>query len=340
MEIPPLARVSSNNCCDVGRDERRLDLGHDIELHFASKNPAEENGAVIVTYQSQIPGFKGDDLSSFSSESLRSSATIRLLCHMLREPLFDDLRTKQQLGYIVQSYFDIGFATRPFESENPTLSPITTPVDFIVINVLSKKIAPPAVASRIDEFLASFGEMLSTMPESEIRDHAHALGEQLLKPIQKLGTESSIHFGKIERYGPEILADGQFSGKKMPWSSVKSLAHTIQELSRSDLLSTWDRMVLRKESRSRVVSLVYGQTFPLKKNAIPSSTPTKAVVVNDVGALLQLRQTMKHYDSAIKCTPRTVISWKPSRSWGVAAAAAILGAGVLGAVMTRNSLRK
>jgi len=65
-----------------GPFERRLPPGEDIELHFASNNPKEENGAVIVTYQSQVEGFKGKSLSS--EESLQQSAAIRLLCKMIK----------------------------------------------------------------------------------------------------------------------------------------------------------------------------------------------------------------------------------------------------------------
>mmetsp|Transcript_15246 Transcript_15246/g.27671 ORF Transcript_15246/g.27671 Transcript_15246/m.27671 type:complete len:1041 (-) Transcript_15246:645-3767(-) len=93
-----------------GPFERRLPPGEDIELHFASKNPKEENGAVIVTYQSQVEGFKGKSLSS--EESLQQSAAIRLLCKMIKEPLFNELRTKQQLGYIVSSYYDVNYSSR------------------------------------------------------------------------------------------------------------------------------------------------------------------------------------------------------------------------------------
>lgn len=145
--------------------------GEDIELHFPSKNPEEENGAVIFTYQSTIPAFKGEGISH--PESLESTSTIRLLCHMLREPLFDDLRTKQQLGYVVSSYYELGFSSRT-ESKSP-LGPLTVPVDSVTINILSRKVSPPEVAGRIEEFLISFRESLQKMPESEIQDFADAL---------------------------------------------------------------------------------------------------------------------------------------------------------------------
>jgi insulysin len=156
--------------------ERRLPPGEDIELHFASKNPEEENGAVVVTYQSPIPSFKGEEISH--PEGLKSTSAIRLICHMLREPLFDELRTKQTLGYVVSSYFELGYSTRIHPGS------VTVPIDFITINVLSRKLSPPEIANRIDEFLDRFRESLQGMPESEIQSHADALSS---KSIQLFG---------------------------------------------------------------------------------------------------------------------------------------------------------
>ena len=72
-----------------GGRERRIAPCKCLELNFASLNPQEENGAVTVTYQSNLPGFRGDGLSP--EESPKSTAAIRLRCHILREPVFNEL---------------------------------------------------------------------------------------------------------------------------------------------------------------------------------------------------------------------------------------------------------
>ncbi len=121
-----------------------------------------------MTFQSSsLPGFKGADISK--QEHLNQTASIRTICHMLREPLFNELRTKQQLGYIVHSYYDIGFSSHysqtklgPLKDQESELAHpvITTPIDSIVVNVLSKKVPPPILTRCIDEFLDSFRETL------------------------------------------------------------------------------------------------------------------------------------------------------------------------------------
>lgn len=292
----------------------------DTELHFPSKNPTEENGAVLTTYQSAIPGFRGRTLST--DESLRSSASMRLLSHMLREPLFDELRTKQQLGYIVHSYYDLSFSSPgPKKSGN---KPCMTAVDSLVISVLSKKVPPAEIAQRIDTFLEDFRSSLANTPESEIESHANALKTKLLKPIQKLGSEASTQFSKIRRYSPEILSDGG-SGQDLPWDSVKVLATEIGKLKREDLLAAWDRLIPPK-SRSRIISHVYGSTFPLPDETRGAASGSK--VVDSLDNLVKLRGRLNRYGEkpAVFGLLRHASS---SKMMYAGAAAAVVGIGYL-----------
>lgn len=268
-----------------------------------------------------------------SAESLRSSASIRLISHILREPLFDELRTKQQLGYIVHSYYDLCFSSLgPLKEGN---QPLVTPVDGLVVNVLSKKVAPAEVAKRIDAFLDDFRTTLKNTPESEIEDHAKALKTKMLKPIQKLGSETSNHFSKIRRYAPEILNSGG-SDVDLPWDNSKPLASAIEKLKREDLVKTWDRLTLPK-SRSRVVSYVYGTTFPLP---VDMRSPASArVVVDSLPSLVKLRNQLPNIDGK---TPAPVFISNPISSLSKkllvgATAVALLGAGYVGLAMLSKS---
>jgi len=52
------------------------------------------------------------------------------------------------------------------------------------------------------------------------------------------------------------------SFRNLPWESTKELSGAIKSLDRSDLIKTWDNIVAGKR-RSRIVSHVYGSSFPL-----------------------------------------------------------------------------
>ena len=315
-----------------GSSEARLSPGEDIELHFASENPEEENGAVIVTFQSPIPGYVGPALST--PESLESSACLRLLSHILREPIFNELRTKQTLGYVVNSYFESGSSLRPAKLQH--LGPLNVPVDALSIVVLSRKVSPPEAAERIDAFLEEFRTTLANLPESEILSHARSLSTKLLKPIQNLATEASTQFSKIKNYAPQILADGG-SPDDIPWNPVaaRQLAARLRNLNRSHLLKTWDSMCL-PGSRARIVSCVYGSTFSFEEHfrkACPG-----AAVVTKVPDILAMRKKMPPYDD--QPTPKRRW-WSPIKQSGSPLAAlTLLGIGALGWTIWNRSTRK
>lgn len=79
--------------------------------------------------------------------------------------MFNQLRTKEQLGYIVSAYYDNSLSctsniNQSSLDETNTVSSSTTPIDSLIINVLSKKMPPPVLTQRIDEFLNTFGDKL------------------------------------------------------------------------------------------------------------------------------------------------------------------------------------
>ena len=80
-------------------------------------------------------------------------------------------------SYIVSSYYEIGYSSRG-GNDHPTLGPMTVPVDFLTIAILSRKLPPTEIATRIDDSLDSFRESLQKMPKSEIHSHANALSSK------------------------------------------------------------------------------------------------------------------------------------------------------------------
>ena len=101
------------------------------------------------------------------------------------------------------------------------------------------------------------------MPDAEIQSHTGPMSKKLLKPIQKLDAEVGRHFSKIRRYAPEIVKNNR---ETLQWDSHIHLAESIKSLSRQDIIDTWDDIVAGKD-RARVVSHVYGSTFPLEKSS-------------------------------------------------------------------------
>jgi len=305
--------------------ERRLPAGEDIELHFESKNPKEENGAVVVTYQSQHEGFKGKSLSS--KETLERSACVRLISKIIREPCFNELRTKQQLGYIVSSFYDMSYSTNA--------TPLTTSIDSLTVYVLSRKVEPKDVAARIDDFLLNFRSKLEDMPSTEIHDYAESLANELTKPIRKLGTEASNQFGKIRRYAPALYADNESSLEDIPFDNAAVVAATLRKLDRNIILDVYDSLIMKRESRSRILTHVYGRTFPLKE--VPPPAPSK-IYVSSMDKLLEKRKSLIAYEphSNYQRTGTRLMGFMGRHRTLQYAAAATTVVGVVGVVLFRG----
>jgi hypothetical protein len=142
-----------------------------------------------------------------------------------------------------------------------------------------------------------------------------------------------MHFSKIQRYSPEVFFQEGGQERDIPYDSVKALAQTIQSLKRPDLLEAWDRLV-QPQSRSRIVSCVYGNTFPLKPESTEKAwglSIKKNVVVGSFPELIKLRQRLETFDDT-PSRKRGLASrlWSPLVATSSHRMLALLGVGVLG----------
>lgn len=131
------------------------------------RDPANVNHCIETWF---FVGYRGDRLSR---------AQTLLVDQMIHEPAFDQLRTKEQLGYIVFSGMR-NFAT-------------TCGLRFLV---QSEK-TPEYLDRRIEAFLAQFGKTLESMSESDFEGHKRSLINKRLEKVRNLEQESSRHWLQI-----------------------------------------------------------------------------------------------------------------------------------------------
>lgn len=103
-----------------------------------------------------------------------------LLDQMTHEPAFDQLRTKEQLGYVV------------FTGARPT----STTIGFRFI-IQSEK-TPQYLESRIDNFLCSWAETLEQMSDAEFEGHKRSLITKRLEKLKNLDQESGRLWSYID----------------------------------------------------------------------------------------------------------------------------------------------
>ena len=114
-----------------------LPAGRAVTLRSDVPNADDVNAAVVLYLQLDRP-----------DPSPRARATLRLLTQLLKEPCFSQLRTREQLGYIVFS------GLHRFGGPGSC-------VEGITVRVVSKTTGPDALLERIDAFLASFRAALA-----------------------------------------------------------------------------------------------------------------------------------------------------------------------------------
>ncbi|KAM0753884.1 hypothetical protein T439DRAFT_338697 [Meredithblackwellia eburnea MCA 4105] len=130
-------------------------------VNTEAPNPAELNSSVEqFTY-----------LGDLMNEGFRTK--LYVLAHLVQEPLFDDLRTKQQLGYIVSS------------GVRSTIGQIG-----LRVIVQSEKSAS-YVESKIDNFWDAYKTILDSMEESEFEKHKQSVINSLTEDHKNMWQESS-----------------------------------------------------------------------------------------------------------------------------------------------------
>lgn len=142
--------------------------GANYVYHKTLKDPANVNHCIEYLL------FVGD-------KSIRPiRAKTLLLDQMTHEPAFDQLRTKEQLGYVV------------FSGARTT----TTSIGYRFI-IQSEK-TPEYLESRIDNFLTIFGKTLADMSESDFEGHKRSLIAKRLEKLKNLDQESGRLWSYID----------------------------------------------------------------------------------------------------------------------------------------------
>ena len=244
-----------------GSSFRYLPPSCDYELHNQHKNEEEKCGAVVYAYQGDGLSYIGDRVGA--AQSLRKTATLKLLAAMVKEPIFNTLRTKMTLGYIVSSGIQTHFSTCSPNEKTGAGAYACENIQHFYVTVVSDKMDPVSVGAAIDKFFEDWRDVLKNTPEAEIENYVDSLRRKMLEPFKKLGEEAAVHRAKIRRFAPEVAGNVDRQGdllRAVPWESDDLLAAELTKVTRSDLIACYEKVIVGKE-RSRVGSYVYGNKF-------------------------------------------------------------------------------
>jgi len=216
------------------RAVRKLPAGQPLVQQFVAANPDEANSALEVYFQ--VGPDRGDDWLQLA-----------LLSQILEQPFFGELRTKQQLGYIVQSGVT--------ETEG---------VRGLSFLVQSTKEPPAQVERRVDSFLTEFRASLASMPEAELQSYREALASQALDVDKRLGQQASRFWGEISQRRYDF-------GR--PWRTAKR----VRKVQREELVAFFDRFVAPGTPELRRLS-----THVFARRAAPKALEDPSSALEDV----------------------------------------------------------
>uniref|UniRef100_A0A7S4JUU6 Insulin-degrading enzyme n=2 Tax=Odontella aurita TaxID=265563 RepID=A0A7S4JUU6_9STRA len=184
---------------------------------FDEYNPSDPNSCLENIYQ-------------IGRVSLRDNAKLAFLNHLLQEPAFNELRTQEQLGYIVHC----------------SIKTSGDDVKGLLILIMSDSYHPSYLDDRVEAFLDRFRSKLVRQSVDEFNSNVDAVVTNFFEKNKNLGEESSKYWSGI-------------NDEKYVFRKYKLIGEEVQSLTREDVLRFYDRYVAqggrgRSKLSVRVVS--------------------------------------------------------------------------------------
>ncbi|PWA98416.1 insulinase (Peptidase family M16) family protein [Artemisia annua] len=230
--VPPNMRHKESILC--------LPLSADLVRDVPVKNKLDTNSVVELYYQIE---------PEVDANLAKSKALIDLLDEIIEEPFFNQLRTKEQLGYVVDC------------------SPrVTYRILGLCFRVQSSEYSPVYLQGRIDKFINEMDGLLSEVDDESFQNFKSGLIAKLLEKDPSLAYETNRYWGQIvdQRYMFDLSAKE---------------AEAVKSLEKTDV-SDWYNTYLRKSSPKcrRLAVRVWGCNTNINESRTES---TSAQVIND-----------------------------------------------------------
>jgi nardilysin len=168
-----------------------------------SRNPSEPNSAIVNYYE-------------IGEGTMDVQCKVKFLQHLMWEPCFDRLRTKEQLGYSVGLYSNNGGN-----------------LFGIVVSAQGDRLSPKMMDWRIEKFLQWYRVKLDKMSPESFERFKQGLLDEMGRPDNNLSERSA-------RFWDEIYeADFNFKRLEQQLASIKALK-------KGDLITFFDRFLLAR----------------------------------------------------------------------------------------------
>ena len=214
-------------------------------LSISEPNPSNNNAASHISLQCL-------------GKSERDHVLMEIISAIIEEPFYDNLRTKQQLGYIVSS------GVKGVD-QSRTLSVI-----------VQSNVAPAEKISKaMIEFLDGVEDRLSPLTSIDIELFVKGLVDRRLEPDKQLAVEVTRNWSEI--------ANGRFQYDRLQAEVAALLAITKQ-----DIIDFWQQLYIKE--RRMLISEIVPRTGPTSKapalsKGYSGGVPQSELGINDIEKL-------------------------------------------------------
>jgi len=233
---------------------RLLPSGHSTVL-LDSFNAEDPNSAIVVHFQTEL-------------RSPATSALSLLLANLLREPAFNELRTKRQLGYIVNTAAS-GHGAQDFSMRG------------VAFRVLSQRFGPGEMEAALEEFLSSQRIAFENLSQEDVDARATSVIKSLLDPPTSYTEEAG-------GFWSAIIEDQPFDWVDQVVAELKLVtAERLRQAFFSYFLDEGGDGVGRRSVSIHIESLVH------KQARLASSAPNTTKTTTSLSDLTMFRDTLK-----------------------------------------------
>jgi len=186
----------------------QLQDGIDYVHRFQEPNEKNTNSCMVSVYQ-------------VGPMELHANAVLSLFHHLLKEPAFNELRTAEQLGYIVHTSIKTN-------GDN---------IKALLFLIQSDSFDPIHIDGRIEAFIDRLHEKISSMSDEEFQANIDSVCQSLREKNKNIGEESSKYW--------HVLTNGTFMFKRL-----ELVADEVEKIVKDEVLAFYDEFV-KKGAASR-----------------------------------------------------------------------------------------
>ncbi|XP_031249701.1 nardilysin-like [Pistacia vera] len=204
-----------------------LPSGANLVRDVSVKNKCETNSVVELYFQIEQEN---------GIESIKLKALVDLFDEIVEEPCFNQLRTKEQLGYVVES------------------SPrITYRVFGFCFCVQSSKYNPIYLQERIDNFISSLQELLEGLDDQSFENYKSGLTAKLLEKDPSLTYETN-------RFWNQII------DKRYMFDLSQKEAEELKNVNKNDIIEWFNKYLVQSSPKCRRLAVrVWGCNTDMKE---------------------------------------------------------------------------